>query len=220
VYIGCVVSGALNLPPSPERSALPSFLALPSVLEPGASVFSAAVVLFFVMDPLGNTPLFLSLLRDLPARRRRYIIARELLIALAILLAFLFFGQSLLNLLELEQESVTIAGGIVLMIIGLRMVFPTKEGVMGDQSGGEPFIVPLAVPLIAGPSALATLILMVRSDPGALGKWFTALMMAWGAAAVVLSSAPFLYRLLKERGLSALERLMGMLLNGLQTALG
>lgn len=181
------------------------------------------------MDPLGNTPLFLSLLKDLPAKRRRYIIARELLIALGIMLTFLFFGQGLLNLLELEQESVTIAGGIVLMIIGLRMVFPTKDGVMGDQTGGEPFIVPLAIPLIAGPSALATLILMVHSDPNALGKWISALMLAWGSAALVLSAAPFLYSLLKERGLSALERLMGMLLimiavqmllNGLQTVLG
>jgi multiple antibiotic resistance protein len=199
------------------------------VFESGASVFSAAVVLFFVMDPLGNTPLFLSLLKDLPAKRRRYIIARELLIALGIMLTFLFFGQGLLNLLELEQESVTIAGGIVLMIIGLRMVFPTKDGVMGDQTGGEPFIVPLAIPLIAGPSALATLILMVHSDPNALGKWISALMLAWGSAALVLSAAPFLYSLLKERGLSALERLMGMLLimiavqmllNGLQTVLG
>lgn len=199
------------------------------MFKSGASVFSAAVVLFFVMDPLGNTPLFLSLLKGLPTKRRRYIIVRELLIALAILLTFLFFGQSLLNVLELEQESVTIAGGIVLMIIGLRMVFPTKEGVMGDQTTGEPFIVPLAIPLIAGPSALATLILMVHSDPDALGKWFSSLMLAWGATALVLTAAPFLYGLLKDRGLSALERLMGMLfimiavqmlLNGLQTALG
>ena len=182
------------------------------MFEQGVSVFSAAVVLFFVMDPLGNTPLFLSLLRHIEPRRRRYIIARELVIALVILLLFLFFGQGLLNLLELEQESVTIAGGIVLMIIGLRMIFPTSDGVMGSQGGEEPFIVPLAVPLIAGPSALATLILIVRSDPGEMGKWLLALLMAWGASAFVISLAPILYRLLKDRGLSALERLMGMLL--------
>ncbi len=197
------------------------------MLEQDVSVLSAAVVLFFVMDPLGNTPLFLSLLKDLEPRRRRYVIARELLIALAILMAFLFFGQSLLDLLELEQESVTIAGGIVLIIIGLRMIFPRKEGIMGDQGDGEPFIVPLAIPLVAGPSALATLILMVHSDPEAMGKWIAALLVAWGAAALVLSLGPFLYRILKRRGLSALERLMGMLLimiavqmlvNGLQTA--
>ncbi|MEM1042803.1 MAG: YhgN family NAAT transporter [Bacteroidota bacterium] len=199
------------------------------MFEPGTSALAAAIVLFFVMDPLGNAPLFLSLLKDLGPKRRRFIIVRELLIALAILLTFLFFGQGLLNLLALEQESVTIAGGIVLMIIGLRMIFPTEEGVMGDTGGGEPFIVPLAVPLVAGPSALATLILMVRSEPGAMGKWTLALLMAWGASAAVLSAAPLLYRLLKQRGLSALERLMGMLLimiavqmlvNGFQAAFG
>jgi multiple antibiotic resistance protein len=197
------------------------------MFEPGTSALSAAVVLFFVMDPLGNAPLFLSLLKGIEPRRRRYIIARELLIALVILFAFLFFGQSLLDLLELEQESVTIAGGIVLMIIGLRMVFPTQEGVMGVTDDGEPFIVPLAIPLIAGPSALATLILMVGSEPAALSRWAMALLLAWGAAALVLSFAPLLYDLLKDRGLMALERLTGMLLimiavqmlmNGLQTA--
>lgn len=199
------------------------------MFEPGVSVFSAALVLFFVMDPLGNTPLFLTLLKDIEPRRRRYVIVRELLIALAVLLAFLFFGQRLLDLLALKEESVTIAGGIVLMIIGLRMIFPTKDGVMGDQGGGEPFIVPLAIPLIAGPSALATLILMVRSDSGAMGKWLLALLVAWGASAAVLSAAPFLYGLLRERGLIALERLMGMLLimiavqmivNGMEAAFG
>jgi multiple antibiotic resistance protein len=199
------------------------------MFEPGTSALSAAVVLFFVMDPLGNAPLFLSLLKGIEPRRRRYIIARELLIALVILFSFLLFGQTLLDLLELEQESVTIAGGIVLMIIGLRMVFPTRDGVMGIDEGGEPFIVPLAIPLIAGPSALATLILMVRSEPAALARWTTALLLAWGAAALVLSFAPLLYGLLKDRGLMALERLTGMLLimiavqmlmNGLHAAFG
>src|SRR5690606_12008502 len=125
-------------------------------------------------------------------KRRRYIIARELVIALVILLAFLYFGQALLGALALEQESVSIAGGIVLLIIALRMIFPTKEGVMGEGIEGEPFIVPLAVPLIAGPSAMATLILMARSEPDAMGKWTLALLIAWAASAVVLSTGPFL----------------------------
>ena len=113
----------------------------------------------FVMDPLGNIPVVLSVLKDIEPRRRRIIIVRELLIALAILLLFLFGGQRFLDVLHLQQESVTIAGGIVLLIIGLRMIFPQREGVMGAQIDGEPFIVPIAVPMIAGPSALATLIL-------------------------------------------------------------
>ncbi|MEO1480217.1 MAG: MarC family protein, partial [Bacteroidota bacterium] len=117
-----------------------------------------------------------------------------------------------LDLLHLQQESVTIAGGLVLLVIGLRMVFPTPDGVMGPQPDGEPFIVPLAIPLIAGPSVLATLILMVNAAPDRTGTWALALLMAWGATAALLMAAPLLYRLLRERGLIALERLMGMLL--------
>lgn len=176
------------------------------------SVWSAAVVLLFVMDPLGNIPLFLSLLRKVDEKRRRRVILRELLAALVILLLFLFFGQILLDFLHLRRESVSIAGGIVLGIIGVRMVFPTKEGVMGPTPGGEPFIVPLAIPLIAGPSALATLILMVRSNPDQMIVWLAALLLAWGATAVLLLMAPFLFRVFRERGLIAIERLMGMLL--------
>ena len=176
------------------------------------SVWSSAILLIFVMDPLGNIPLFLSLLKDFDEKRRRRIIIRELLIALAILMVFLFFGQSLLRTLSLEQESVTIAGGIVLMIIGLRMIFPTRDGVMGPQTAGEPFIVPLAIPLIAGPSALATLIVMVREDPEHMENWVFAVLIAWGVTATCLILAPFLYKILRVRGLTALERLMGMLL--------
>ncbi len=182
------------------------------MVEFSASVWSAAVVLLFVMDPLGNIPLVLSLLKDIDPKRRRTILIRELLIALGILLLFLFLGQNLLEFLDLQQESVTIAGGIVLLIIGLRMIFPQREGVMGSQPEGEPFIVPLAIPLIAGPSALATLILMVRSDPAQILNWLAALLLAWGTTAVLLLMAPLLYRLLRDRGLAALERLMGMLL--------
>ena len=175
-------------------------------------IFSAATILFLVMDPLGNVPLFLSLLKDIDAKRRRRIILREMLIALVILLIFLFFGQRLLDFLKLQQESVSIAGGIVLFIIAIRMIFPSRGGVMGAQLEGEPFIVPLAIPLIAGPSSLATLILLVRSDPSRMIDWLLALSSAWAVTAIILLSAPFFYRILKQRGLAAIERLMGMLL--------
>ena len=176
------------------------------------SVWSGATLLLFVMDPFGNLPLVLSLLRDIDPARRRRIIARELLIALGILLVFLFLGQAILDFLGLQQGSVAIAGGIVLGIIGMRMVFPRSEGIMGQQLQGEPFIVPLAVPLIAGPSAMATVILMARSNPDAMGRWLLAVLLAWGITAVVLLAAPSLYRVLRDRGLQAIERLMGMLL--------
>lgn len=181
-------------------------------MDVGGGVLSAAVLLFFVMDPFGNVPLFLTLLKDVDPQRRRKVLLRELTIALGVLLFFPFLGGSILDFLGLHEESVSIAGGIVLAVIGLRMVFPRPEGVMGAQLEGEPFIVPLAIPLIAGPSAMAMMIVMSRSDPGAMGKWTLALLLAWVGSAVVLLSAPLLMRVLRTRGLAAMERLMGMIL--------
>ncbi|WP_236980745.1 YhgN family NAAT transporter [Membranihabitans maritimus] len=178
----------------------------------GGSVWSAAVLLFFLMDPLGNIPLLLSVLKDVDPRRQRVIIARELFLALVVLLLFLFGGKPLLNFLHLDQEAVTISGGIILLIIGLRLIFPKPEGVMGHQPQGEPFLVPIAIPMIAGPSVMAMLILMTQNSPGNLGHWLMALLIAWGLSAVLLLTAPFLLKVLKERGLLAMERLMGMIL--------
>ena len=121
----------------------------------GMTVASAALLLFLILDPLGNIPVFLSLLRPLPARRRRIVLVRELLIALAVLMAFLWGGKYALDLMHLRQESVSIAGGIVLFLIGLRMIFPPPEGLMGELPDGEPFIVPMAIPLVVGPSGMA-----------------------------------------------------------------
>jgi multiple antibiotic resistance protein len=177
-----------------------------------ASIWSSAVVLFFLMDPLGNVPVVLSVLKDIDPKRQRVIIARELLIALVILLIFLFLGKPMLNFLHLQQEAVTISGGIILLIIGLRMIFPSPEGIVGQQPDGEPFIVPLAIPLIAGPSVLAMLILMTQSGPNKMTDWLFALLIAWVLTAVILLSAPLLLKLLRRRGLTALERLMGMIL--------
>ena len=181
-------------------------------MELGGNVWSAATVLLFVMDPFGNVPTVLALLRDVEPSRRRRVIARELLIALGVLMVFLFAGQAILDFLGLQRESVTIAGGIVLGIIGLRLIFPRPEGLLGHQAAGEPFLVPLAIPLIAGPSAMATVILMARNAPDQVGRSALAILLAWGLTAAVLLAAPALYRLLRERGLQAVARLMGMLL--------
>jgi len=178
----------------------------------GDSIWSAAVLLFFLMDPLGNVPVILSILKDIDVKRQRKIIARELVIALAILFLFLFIGKPLLDFLHLEQEAVVISGGIILLIIGLRMIFPRPEGIMGHQPAGEPFLVPIAIPMIAGPSVLAMLILMTQSAPDQMTNWSIALLIAWVFSATILLIAPLLMRILKERGLIALERLMGMLL--------
>ncbi len=176
------------------------------------TILSAALLLFLILDPLGNIPIFLSVLKPLPPRRQRVVVVRELLIALAVLMGFLWAGRHFLELMHLRQESVQIAGGIVLFVIGIRMIFPRPEGLMGELPGGEPFIVPLAIPLVAGPSGMAAVMLMGSTEPARLGEWSLALLIAWGATAAILFSATVLYRLLGRRALTAIERLMGMLL--------
>ena len=176
------------------------------------TILSAALLLFLILDPLGNVPVFLSVLKPLPPHRQRVVLVRELLIALAVLMAFLWGGKYALELMHLRQASVAIAGGIVLFLIGLRMIFPRPEGLMGELPDGEPFIVPLAIPLIAGPSGMAAVMLMGSNEPHRLGEWSLALLLAWAATAAILLCAPLLYRLLGRRALSAVERLMGMLL--------
>lgn len=176
------------------------------------TIASAALLLFLILDPLGNIPVFLSLLKPLPVARRRIVLARELLIALVVLMVFLHGGKYMLELMHLRQESVSIAGGIILFLIGLRMIFPPPEGLMGELPGGEPFIVPMAIPLVAGPSGMAAVMLMGSNDPGRLADWSLALLIAWVATAAILFSATYLYKWLGSRVLIAVERLMGMLL--------
>lgn len=176
------------------------------------TIAAAALLLFFILDPLGNIPILLSLFKDLPAARQRKVLARELLIALVVLMLFLWGGQYALNVMHLRQESVSIAGGIVLFLIGLRMIFPTADGVMGEVPGGEPFIVPLAVPMIAGPSGMAAVMLLGSQEPDRMGDWMLALVLAWGATAVILFSATWLKKWLGTRVLTAVERLMGMVI--------
>ena len=176
------------------------------------TILSAALLLFLILDPLGNIPVFLSLLKPLAPKRQRVVLVRELLIALAVLMAFLWGGKYALELMHLRQESVAIAGGIVLFLIGIRMIFPRPEGLMGAVPDGEPFIVPMAIPLVAGPSGMAAVMLMGSNEPERLGDWSLALLLAWGGTAAILMSATLLYKLLGARALTALERLMGMLL--------
>ena len=174
--------------------------------------FSAAVMLFLIMDPLGNLPVFLSILRHVDPKRRRKVMIRELLFSLAIMLGFLFAGQQILSFLNLRQEAVSIAGGIILFLIAIKMIFPSPGGVTGLAAGEEPFLVPMAIPMIAGPSILASLLLLANQEPTRMADWSLALLMAWGASAVILMFYELFNKLLGERGLTAVERLMGMLL--------
>jgi multiple antibiotic resistance protein len=175
-------------------------------------VFSAVVTLFLIMDPLGNIPLFLSALKDVAPERRRRVLVREIAFAYLVLLVFVFLGNYVLAFLRLEQETISVAGGIVLFLIALRMIFPVGGAGQSDALEGEPFVVPLAVPLLAGPSTLAALLLLQRSAPTETALLVVAVTVAWALSGVILLSSTFFYRLLRERGLIAVERLMGMLL--------
>ena len=176
------------------------------------TIAAAALLLFLILDPLGNIPVFLSLLKGMAPARQRVVIMRELLIALAVLMLFLWAGRYLLELMHLRQESVSIAGGIILFLIGLRMIFPPAEGIMGEQPDGEPFIVPMAIPMIAGPSGMAAVMLLGSQEPDRMGEWSLALAIAWAATAIILFSATYLQKLLGARVLTAIERLMGMVI--------
>jgi multiple antibiotic resistance protein len=146
------------------------------------TVLSATILLFLVLDPLGNILLFVTALQSVPAARRKRVVARELLIAYAVLVTFLFMGQHLLQVLSISGPALTIAGGLVLFLIALRMVFPSSDHSLEERVAGEPFLVPLAIPYVAGPSALATLLLLMSREPQRWPEWLLALTLAWCSA--------------------------------------
>jgi len=176
------------------------------------TILSAAILLFLVMDPVGNIPLFITLLGDLPPRRARVVVVREMLIALAVLVLFLFGGPFVLDLLQISEPALSIAGGIILFLIALKMIFGGAREIFREAPNGEPFVVPLAVPMIAGPSAAATVLLLVARDPSRWLHWLAALVGAWLASGVILLATVSFARIPGQRALTAIERLMGMLL--------
>lgn len=176
-------------------------------------IISAATLLFLVMDPLGNIPVFLSVLKDVAPERRTRVLVRELILALIVLVIFLFFGKYLLGFLQLSEHSVRIAGAIILFLIALKMVFPVQRSAHTVETlTGEPLLVPLAIPMVAGPSTMAMVMLLATNNPGHLQALSIALFAAWLLSSIILISANFLKRWLGQRGLIAMERLMGMLL--------
>jgi len=189
------------------------------------TLLSATILLFLVIDPFGNALFFLCVLKGIAPARQTKIIIRELTVALGVLIAFLLFGNHLLSLLQISEPSLGIAGGIVLFLIAIRMIFGTlQEAFVGDPAG-EPFIVPLAIPSVAGPSAIATELLLTAQEPSKYLIWLLALIIAWSISAPILLLSVKLSRKIGERMLLALQRLMGliltilavqMLVNGLQ----
>ena len=179
------------------------------------SLATATITLYFVMNPLGIIPVFLSLLSTIPDKRRGFIIIREALIAFIILTMFLFFGQEILDLLSISETALKISGGIMLFLIALPMIFPNPDRNQHERQIGEPFIVPIAIPLLAGPSAMATVILFASKNETQLSHAFLAIVMTCIAVTITLLLGTLLRRLLGQRGLIALERLMGMILTAI-----
>lgn len=175
-------------------------------------IISATILLVLIMDPLGGLPVFITVLRHTEVKRRRKVLVRELLIALLLMLIFLFAGERILAVLNLRTETVSISGGIILFLIAIRMIFPSPQSnASGLPAGEEPFIVPLAVPMIAGPSLLATLMLLSHQSEK-LDHLVIALLLAWGITACILLQSSLFLRLLGNKGVNALERLMGLIL--------
>ncbi len=176
-------------------------------------MIAATVLLFLIMDPLGNLPIFISVLKHLEPSRRRVVLMRELLIALIIMLLFLFTGENILAFLNLRTEIVSISGGIILFLIAIKMIFSSPADNTSKLAiGEEPFLVPLAIPLVAGPSILAALMLLAHQYANSLYYVLIALFIAWGISSAILLMSNIFLRFLGNKGVNALERLMGLIL--------
>lgn len=177
-----------------------------------ATFFSTLVMLILILDPFGNIPLFVNTLKSVDAKKRWKIISREHLIAFSILLVFMLIGEKFLQALGLSQVSLQLAGGVVLFIISIRMIFPPPVSSESEINKLEPFIVPLAIPLIAGPSALATVMLLVSQQPAKLYLWVAALALAISISCTILILADKFKDILGDRFVYAMEKLMGLIL--------
>ena len=179
------------------------------------SFLSAVILLLLVLDPLGSLPVFIPIMRDVPPERRTMVAVREVLFAFAVLFAFMFFGDAFLRVMRLSERSLEVAGGVILLMVAIRMIFSHEGGVYGTPEGKEPFIFPLAVPLLAGPSAMATVLLLASRQPDRILSWVGALACAMLVSGAVLLLCERIRRLLGDSVVSALEKLMGLVLTAI-----
>lgn len=180
------------------------------------SFLSVTILLILITDPLGNIPLFISSLKNVPQARRPKVIVRECVIAAVVLTAFLFFGDVFLSALGLSDEVLKISGGVILFLIAVNMIFPGTGGkLVEDEIEGEPFIVPVAIPLIAGPGALTYVMLLMKSDPSRGLEWVGAILIAMAVSMAAFFASSRLKEWLGPRALSAIERLMGLVLTAI-----
>ncbi|HKX44597.1 MAG TPA: MarC family protein [Burkholderiaceae bacterium] len=176
---------------------------------------SAFILLLLVLDPLGSLAIFIPIMRDVAPTRRRWVAVREVGIAFAVLFTFMFFGEAFLRVMHLSERSLEVAGGVILLMVAIRMIFSHEGGVYGVPEGKEPLIFPLAVPLLAGPSAMATVLLLASRQPDRLMSWIAALAGAMLVSGAVLLLCDRIRRLLGDSVVSALEKLMGLVLTAI-----
>ncbi|MCW5197155.1 YhgN family NAAT transporter [Buchnera aphidicola] len=180
-------------------------------------IISTTILLILIMDPLGNLPIFMSVLKHLHPKRRVIVLMREMIIALIIMVLFLLVGEKTLSLLDLKSETVSISGGIILFLIAIKMIFPNMKENEELMNQSEPFLVPLAIPLVAGPSLLATLMLLSHQYSHQVSSLLISLLLAWGSTMMILLSSGTFLKFLGTNGVHALERLMGLILIMLST---
>lgn len=176
------------------------------------TLFSTTIMIFLIMNPLGNLPIFLSTLKPIDPKRHTIIILRETFIAFIVLTVFMFFGEYFLRGVQISDQALGIAGGIILFLIALRMIFPSHQRERSSKNSGEPFMVPLAIPMTAGPGAMTTVMLLATQHTDHKFMVFFSLTLASIAFGCLVLSARYLSKFLGEKGLIALERLSGMML--------
>src|SRR6185436_9999347 len=208
---GARAAEGLARPPSPARLTM----------APGDNAamdhtfVSAFVLLLLVLDPFGSLPVFIAVLRSVAPERRTKVAVREVTIAFGVLIAFMLSGQGFLNLMHLSERSLEVAGGVILLIISIRMIFASGGEIYATDGQREPMIFPLAVPLLAGPSAMATVLLLASRQPERIPYWVGALTLAMAVSGVVLLAAERIRKLLGTPMVSALEKLMGLVLTAI-----
>lgn len=180
------------------------------------SFLSALILLLLVLDPLGSLPIFIPIMREVPKARRTRVAVREVGIAFCVLLAFMFFGETFLRVMHLSERSLEVAGGVILLIIAIRMIFGSSgDSSYGLEPGKEPLIFPLAVPLLAGPSAMATVLLLASRQPERIWEWIGALGTAMVISFLTLLLCDRIRKLLGDSVVSAIEKLMGLVLTAI-----
>jgi MarC family membrane protein len=173
---------------------------------------SALILLLLVLDPFGGLPIYIGIFRGVAPERRRAVAIRETCIAFVILLMFMVGGQAFLSVMHLSERSLEVAGGVILLIIAMRMIFSSGDKIYELDTTREPIVFPLAVPLMAGPSAMATVLLLSSRQPERLWQWVGALAVALLISLAVLLSADRLRRWLGDSLVAAMEKLMGLVL--------